>query len=644
MSGRLRNPGLRFWLHYAETEGALWEPAGDSVLVVLPPRLRERHDLPDELIVTADPDVAREDGATLLDAGHPVLAQAADRVIARGDVGHIRLPRPAAPAPDTDTLLAAARDQFPVDHGRIDASGGVVPAMRAVLRAGALATLVVSTDEHFQEELECWVDVPSRLVLAAPVADRLGHLAHETTERPGGARPDDAALAAAVSAAHAHLEGLATARQAALVRQAGDAHAREVERARAYYAEALGALERRLGTATPDRAAALRARMDATQAERERRIAEIGEKHRPRHVIRPFRLHLVQVPVLRLPVDIRRGERRFPLALDWLVPAGTFAGLRCPHCAEPAPLVASKARLGCRRCLAPAAPPARPPSAPTAPAKPKTPAAQRPAPAPAASTRSARPRPPLAPPPPPLPSAGAVRKSGEKLVGTLWQAIVSGDRRLGRAYAPESPAGALHQLFRAAGPLHVLTGGDPDLRSFSSSASEPLEADPTRFRITGELRTGHHAHAYSLVWGYHDGTALVEELTPYPFAPWPYLPDTRTGRLFGSRRSADLPAPLVTLDRVARALWNRTLPATDLPVLLRCLAAWWRLPDRAGLQQRHDRSAIAAALHRAVIYRAGVAQSTYAAAAATYAIDPATVRAAGTDLQQRLKLRATTVW
>jgi hypothetical protein len=229
-------------------------------------------------------------------------------------------------------------------------------------------------------------------------------------------------------------------------------------------------------------------------------------------------------------------------------------------------------------------------------------------------------------------------------VGTLWQAIVSGDRRLGRAYAPESPAGALHQLFRAAGPLHVLTGGDPDLRSFSSSASEPLEADPTRFRITGELRTGRHAHAYSLVWGYHNGIALVEELTPYPFAPWPSLPDTRAGRLFGPRRSADLPAPLVTLDRVARALWNRTLPATDLPVLLRCLAAWWRLPDRAGLEQRHDRSAIAAALHRAVIYRAGVAQSTYAAAAATYAIDPATVRAAGTDLQQRLKLSATRVW
>jgi hypothetical protein len=190
----------------------------------------------------------------------------------------------------------------------------------------------------------------------------------------------------------------------------------------------------------------------------------------------------------------------------------------------------------------------------------------------------------------------------------------------------------------------VLTGGDPDLRSFGSSPSEPLDADPTRFRITGRLHTGRSEYAFSLVWGYYDGQALVEELTPYPFAPWPYLPGARTGNLFGPRRSAGLPEPMVTLDKVSRALWNRTLPATDLPILLRCLAAWWRLPDQTVLQQRHERSAIAAALHRAVVYRAGVAQSTYAAAAAVYGLDPAAVRAAGTDLQKSLKLSATQVW
>ncbi len=241
-----------------------------------------------------------------------------------------------------------------------------------------------------------------------------------------------------------------------------------------------------------------------------------------------------------------------------------------------------------------------------------------------------------------------MRKAGEKLAATLWQAVASGDRRLGRCYAPQSPADALHQLYRAAGPMYLLTSGDPDLRSFSSSASEPLRADPTRFRITGELQTGRHAHPYHLVWRFHDGRALVEELTPYPSAPWPYLPAARAGAmaaiLFGRPRPDGPPEPPVNLDPVARALWDRTLPATDLTVLLRCLAAWWRLPDQAGPRSRHGHGAVAAALHRAVLYRAGAAQSTYAAAADAYGLEPAVVRAAGNDLQPRPKLSATQVW
>jgi hypothetical protein len=37
--------------------------------------------LADELTVTADADVAREDGVTLLATGHPVLTQAAEHVL-----------------------------------------------------------------------------------------------------------------------------------------------------------------------------------------------------------------------------------------------------------------------------------------------------------------------------------------------------------------------------------------------------------------------------------------------------------------------------------------------------------------------------------------------------------------------------------
>src|SRR5437867_3378708 len=66
-------PSLRFWLSYAESAGALVEDAGDHALVLLPQPLRATAGLPEEVTVTSDPDVAREDGAVLLIAGHPAL-------------------------------------------------------------------------------------------------------------------------------------------------------------------------------------------------------------------------------------------------------------------------------------------------------------------------------------------------------------------------------------------------------------------------------------------------------------------------------------------------------------------------------------------------------------------------------------------
>ena len=81
------DPALGFWLRHVAAAGGLWEPDGKTTYVVLPPVLRDAYRLPEELRVTADPDVAREDGATLLTAGHPVLAEAAERVLASGEHG-----------------------------------------------------------------------------------------------------------------------------------------------------------------------------------------------------------------------------------------------------------------------------------------------------------------------------------------------------------------------------------------------------------------------------------------------------------------------------------------------------------------------------------------------------------------------------
>ena len=63
-----------------DVSGGLTEFGGDTTLVMLPPALQTTLELPEVLQVTADPDVAREDGATLLSAGHPALGRCADDV------------------------------------------------------------------------------------------------------------------------------------------------------------------------------------------------------------------------------------------------------------------------------------------------------------------------------------------------------------------------------------------------------------------------------------------------------------------------------------------------------------------------------------------------------------------------------------
>ncbi len=367
------DPGLGFWLRYVESEGGLWERAAGSTLVMLPAALRDGFGVTEEMTVTSDPDVAREDGATLLAPGHPLLSGAAERVLQAGDVQVISLARPAAVPPDTGRLLEKAREQFAVDHGKIDVAGGVTPARHRVLRVGALVDYAISADERFQELAECWIDVASRRELTGHAIGRLsraaaGGAAGAAGDLPGHRGPvtADEGLCAALGEAHRRIDEQALRRRGVLARRAGAELAAEQTRARAYYDEALKSIERRRATAAPDRAALLDARADSTRGERQRRLAEIEEKYQPRHQIRPFRLYLLIVPALHLPVHVRRGDRKYPVGLDWLLPVGAFSELRCPHCDQQAPLVAAKTRLGCTSCLAPA-PAAAPPRLAVAP-------------------------------------------------------------------------------------------------------------------------------------------------------------------------------------------------------------------------------------------------------------------------------------
>ena len=453
------DPALGFWLRHVAAAGGLWEPDGDTTYVVLPPPLRDAYRLPEELRVTADPDIAREDGATLLTAGHPVLAEAAERVLASGDTGHLVLARPTSAPPGPDMLLAAARDAFPVDHGRIDLSGEPAFVLHPVIQVGALVTYELSAEDRFQEEVQRWVDVPSRRQLPADLVGRLCRA--DVDERAQPRRPEG--LIPAVGAAHRLIDAGATARRQALAAEVSGACQAERGRAAAYYADAIAGIEARLATAQPDRKAVLDQRLRATREEEARRLAEIAEKYEARHTIRPYRLHVMLVPALRVPADVLRGMRRYPAYFDWLLPAGAYAPTRCPSCGGEAPLVAGKLKLGCETCLPPAV--AAPAVAAPAVAAPAAAGPAGPARPVSGAPRGARPAPAARPVPPQAKRRAVVppkvRKEQQKATATLaerlWRAVAADDRRtIRRILHPGSPAAALDRVLGPAGLCRVV--------------------------------------------------------------------------------------------------------------------------------------------------------------------------------------------
>jgi hypothetical protein len=339
--------GLDFWLRYVEMSGGLTEFSGDAALVMLPPALQTMLELPEELWVTVDPDVAREDGTTLLSAGHPVLGRSADEVLAMGDVAAMAVPVAATPPPPAKHLQAMARDHFTVDHGRIDATGVPTRSVRAIVRVGALVDYTLSSDDHYQECAECWVDVQSLRQLPPHASMKLAALPTEALD----GSPSLPGLTAAIGFADRVIEQCAERRQSELGDDIGKARDAEVERVEAYYGDALATIEHRRAQAPADRRELLDAHAESVRNERARRISETREKYRASREVRPYRLHIYEVPAWRLPVDVRRGDRRYPLTLDWLIPLTRFADLACPHCGADEQLVATKTRLGCASCV-----------------------------------------------------------------------------------------------------------------------------------------------------------------------------------------------------------------------------------------------------------------------------------------------------
>jgi hypothetical protein len=648
------DPALGFWLRHVAAAGGLWEPDGDMTYVVLPPPLRDAYRLPEELRVTADPDVAREDGATLLTAGHPVLAEAAERVLASGDTGYLVLARPASAPPGRDVLLAAVRDAFPVEHGRIDLSGEPAVVMHPVIGVGALVTYELSAEDRFQEEVQRWVDVPSRRELPA---DLVGRLRRKDVAERAQPRPADG-LRPAVGAAHRLIDAGATARRQALAAEVSGACQAERGRAAAYYADAIAGIEARMATAQPDRRAALEQRLHATRAEEARRLAEIAEKYEARHAIRPYRLHVMLVPALRVPADVLRGDRRYAMCFDWLLPAGVYAPVRCPSCDGEAPLVAGKLKLGCETCLPPkpavAAPPATgaPPADGTAAtatplaARPSAaaPGPARPAPSVPATPRGDRPAPAARPVPPQAKRRAVVppkvRKEQQKATATLaerlWYAVAADDRRtIRRILHPGSPAEALDRVLGPAGFCRVL--GMPPGEEPEKFLAE-TDGDAVCGALLGVAGTECPYYIYC-----RGGQAA--EVLPFPVghdgAFWGLY---WWGKRPGARWASGPVVPAKGLDPVEGALAVTGPAWNGLPVAGRALAAWGRIADQhERLLSAHQARPLAAAVNRLVAFRAG-GRTTFAEAAARFRVPEQDVRRADRAIRPLLTLGPGQPW
>ncbi len=599
-----RDEPFRFFLDFAEAEGALCEPGGDASFMLVPRELGAVLGVEEELTVTADPEVAREDGAVLMVHGHPMLDRATTKVLERGDVGCSHLPWPASSPPAAGEVVERARETLQIDHGKIDTSGA--PPMEVylpVLRVGVLVTYATSLEDRFQEREEAWVDARSCHLLDARLRSWICGRAREPGRDPTRTHlvPD---LPGAIETAHRLVEARARSRRAELSRQARGTRDEELSRATAYYGAALQSIAARAGAASPERREVLAAQAEVTIAERDRRLAEIDERNEARHDIRPFRLHLVGVPALTLPVLVRRGPRAYPLTLTWMLGGAGFAALSCPHCGARSELVAGRDRLGCRTCLparpvevasAVAIPPEGPSAQPAAPGRKPQPSgsaaagngtrhAGRASPTPRANG-GANGRARAAAPPGRLvreqraSEQERLSRRGDKVAGAFWDAAVVGDRWPGKATVAYSPMSALSRLYGGRGPFWAI-GMPPQ--------AHPLDVYVKRTRIvaaacetSGFLETMLGPFPYALRWQVDRGDVVVGEILAHPSQAGDLVPQGSLSPAVG-RQLRDPPPPRIPLDPVAEGIWKATVPSLGLSLALRCLALWWQVQGVPG--------------------------------------------------------------
>lgn len=620
------DPALRFLADLVEAEGGAAEDRGESAILLLDSGLAERLRIPEELVVTGDPEVAADEGALLVSPGQPVVAEAADLVVARGDAGWRHLGWPASPPPPRERLQEAAREEVVVDHGRVDLEGQPAPCFVPVVRVAAVLEHRVTVEERYEEAAEVVVDGRNGAPLDPRLAAELASLPERPGPGPGHPRAEPR-LVPALEAAHRLLEARAGERQATLVRESRTALERERGRVDGYYQAALDTIEARRAGASPERDRLLTAQAEATRAEWARRLQETEEKFAGSAGVRPFLLHLLDVPGLAVPVTVRRGPRRFDLRLDWLLPFNRFAQPACPHCGATEPLVAGRERLGCRSCLArPAVP--EPPAPPTPPVRPARPA--RPAQKPGGEEpESEEPEPARAEVEVAAAPSALQERRLEKLwrsvAETFWSSVASGERC--RSVAARSPLEALYRCFGAAGPLLVV--GLPARAYLMSLRSTPPEGDVDGVLTTsGVLDASEGATPFQLRWRLVGKAASFVEVVPHRAVP---------------ARAAALPVP-GRLGPVEERLWHHEAMGTagDVALAIRCLALYWRIQGHrrlGGLGVPAVAAGVATVARRSSGRRGGLE-----AVARAHGVAAAEVRAARDAIELVLGSAITALW
>jgi len=195
------------------------------------------------------------------------------------------------------------------------------------------------------------------------------------------------------------------------------------------------------------------------------------------------------------------------------------------------------------------------------------------------------------------------------------------------------------RLFGADGPARSV--GLESGRSIIDFSSITLPPIGTLACTTGRLWTGSDVLPFTLRWSLDGAKPVVSEVLPFLGAGYDRLPALTNAHRAATRLlTEDVPTPRFALDPVAAATWALAVAPLGIPVVLRCLAAWWRCCDDID-QYRYLPPVVAAALVRLVAPRAGAHRASLPIGPGT---DEAAVGAAARHLQSRLKLSRTQPW